>query len=131
MCRWDKALQQLRKLKFTPATAGMKARAITIKNLAGALYGTEAGEATCYRIKQLTADIIDVFRSRNDHHVTGWFFSNFLTDKVDLDPIVQIFTRRVLQLRRTTCKKPHRIPRFARVLETYAGEGGQDPKVVP
>ena len=56
MWRWDTALQQLRKRKFTLATAEMKARAIITKILAGALYGIEAGEATCYRMNQLTAE---------------------------------------------------------------------------
>ena len=120
MNRWDKALQQLRKLKFTPATPEMKARAIITKVYAGALYGVEAAEATGHRINQLTAAVIDVFRSRNDHHSVDWFFSSFLNEHADLDPIVQTITMRILQLRRTTCKKPEMLQTFTRILLQYA-----------
>ena len=115
--RWDKALQQLRKLKYCPATAEMKARTIVAKIYVGALYGVEAAEATHRRITQLTSAVIDVFRPRNNHHSVDWFFSNYLSSEVGLDPIVPIFSRRILQLRRTACKKPELLPKFARILK--------------
>ena len=94
--RRDNALQQLRRLKYCPATVEAKAKAIATKTFAAAFYGIE--------VAQLTAAIIYVFRSKNDPHKVDWFFASFFEDKKDLDPIVQIFTRRALQIRRTVCK---------------------------
>ena len=43
----------------------------------------------------------------------------FLTDKQDIDPIVQIIVRRVMQVRRTACKKPELKTKSAKVLKAY------------
>ena len=66
--RWDKAMQQLRKLKYRPATVEAKAKAILVKVYAVAFYGVEAAEIPAARVAQLTVAVIDVFRSRNDNH---------------------------------------------------------------
>ena len=79
--RWEKALQQLRPLKYCPATAEMKARTIIAKTYAGAFYGIEAAEVALGRIHQLTAVAIDVFRSRNDNHNIDLLFAAFLSDE--------------------------------------------------
>ena len=78
MSRWDKAMQQLRRMKFCLATAEMKARAIITKTYAGDFYGIEAADATLGRINQLTAVVVVVFRSRNDNHTSDCFFRRLL-----------------------------------------------------
>ena len=59
--RWDKAIQQLRRLRYCPATVEAKAKAILAK-------AVEAAEVSVARIAALTAAVIDVFRYRNDTH---------------------------------------------------------------
>ena len=63
-------MQQLRRLKFRLATAEAKAKAIFVKVLAVVLYGIEAAGITIAKVAQLTAAVIEVFRSRNDTHTT-------------------------------------------------------------
>ena len=63
--RWDKAKQQLRKLRFCPATAEAKAKVIHSKIYAGALYGVEAAGASPAKVAKLTAAVIAVFKSEN------------------------------------------------------------------
>ena len=84
--RWDKAVQQLRRLKYTPATIEAKAKTILSKTYAVAFYGIEAAEIATDKVNHLAAVVIDVFRSRNDMHNNDWFFSSFFGDKRDLDP---------------------------------------------
>ena len=79
--RWDKAMQQLRKLRYCPASVEAKAKAILAKVYAAAFYGIEAAEAPVAKIATLIAAIIDVFRSRNDNHNVDWFFFVFFGDK--------------------------------------------------
>ena len=78
--------KQLRKLKYTPATIKAKAKAIVAKVYAVAFYGIEAAKVATSKVNQLTAAVIDVFRSRNDSHNTDWFFTAFFEDSSDLDP---------------------------------------------
>jgi len=62
--RIDKALLQLRRLQYVPATAEAKARAIVAKIYAGALYGVEAAAISTHELNKLTACVIDVFRRK-------------------------------------------------------------------
>ena len=39
------------------------------------------------KLNQLIAAVIDVFRSRNDHHDADWFLTAFFQDNQDLDPL--------------------------------------------
>jgi hypothetical protein len=84
--RWDKAKQQLKKLRFCPAKAEAKIRAIISKIYAGAMYGVEAAGATPVKVASLTAAVIDVFKSRNNNHNANQFFSTIIGSKDDLDP---------------------------------------------
>ena len=120
-------MQQLRKLKYCPATVEAKAKAIATKTFAAAFYGIEAAEIATAKVAQPTAAVIDVFRSRNNFHNVDWFFAAFFEDKKDLDPIVQIFTRRALQIRRTVCKKPGTKGQFLRILKLYSAQSPQQP----
>ena len=70
------------------------------------MYGIEAASASPIKVASLIAAVIDVFRSRNNNHNANQFFSTISGSKNDLDPQVQIFARRVLQVRRTACKRP-------------------------
>ena len=58
-----KTKQQLKKLRFCPATTEAKAKAILSKIYAGAFYGVEAAGATLAKVASLTAAVIDVFIS--------------------------------------------------------------------
>lgn len=66
--RWGKAIQQLRKLKFCPATVEANAKAVLVKVYAVAFYGIDAAEIRTSRIAQFTAAVVDVFRSKTDAH---------------------------------------------------------------
>ena len=118
--RWDKAKQQLAKLRFCPAKAEATVRVIHSKIYAGALYGVEAASATPAKVASLTVAVGDVFKSRNNNHNANQFFSTIVASKSDLDPVAQICARRVLQIRRTTCKKAGTGERFKTILTTYA-----------
>lgn len=114
--RWEKTMKQLRRLKFCLATAEAKAKAIVVKVYAVAFYGIEAAEITIAKVAQLTAAVIDVFRTRNDTHNVDWFFFAFLGDNKEMDPNAQILTRRAMQIRRSTCKKVETTGQFQRIL---------------
>ena len=126
-----KAKQQSRKLRFCPAKAEAKAKTILAKVYAGAIYGVEAASATPQKNGILTAAVIDLFKSRNNTHNANQFFSTITKSKNDLDPAAQIFASRVLQVRRTACKKKIAEERFQSLLKNYAKKhkrGGQWPK---
>ena len=102
--RWQKAHRQVKKLRFVPATPEAKVKARHAKIYASAMYGIEAAAVTPAKIAALAASIIDVCRSRNDNHNAGRFFTTLTADKDDVDPVVEVMARRVLQVRRTACK---------------------------
>lgn len=58
--RWEKAKQQLRKLRFCPAKAEAKAKTIISKIYAGAMHGVEAAGASPVKVAGRTAAVIDV-----------------------------------------------------------------------
>ena len=118
--RWEKATQQLRKLRYCPATAEAKAKVILAKVYAAALYGVEAAQASPQKIANLTAAVIDAFKSRNNNHNANNFFSTITPTKNDLDPAAQILARRVLQVRRIACKKEGADDRIKSLLRDYA-----------
>ena len=124
--RWDKAKQQLKKLRYCPANVEAKIRAIISKVYAGAMYGVEAAGATPTKVASLTAAVIDVFKSRNNNHNANQFFSTITGSKVDLDPQVQIFARRAMQVRRTACKRPETMERFQKSIRNYANKYKRD-----
>ena len=77
------------------------------------MYGIEAAGVTPKKIGSLAAAVIDVFKNRNNNHNANQFFSTMTKGKSDLDPVAQIFARRVTQVRRTACKKktcPRKVP---------------------
>ena len=102
--RWDKAIQDLKKLRYIPADIQAKVGIIHAKIYAAALYGVEAAEATPAKVAKLTTAVINVFRSRNNNYNVDRFFTTLTGDKNDADPVAQILLRRVLQIRRVACK---------------------------
>ena len=84
------------------------------------MYGVEAASATPKNIGSLTAAVIDVFKSRNNNHNANQLFSTITRSNTDLDPAAQIFARRVMQIRRTACKKEKAEVRFKHLLKNYA-----------
>ena len=72
------------------------------------------------KIATLAASIIDVFRSRNDNHNADRFFTTLTLDKDDVDPVVEILARRVLQVRRIASKRKGMEGKFKEILQKYA-----------
>ena len=68
-------------------------------------YGIECSDISERQLAAATAPVIDVFKQANDNHDVDWFFSTF-EHGADLDPVVQIIRRRVMELRRATAKRP-------------------------
>ena len=84
------------------------------------MYGVEAAYASSRKIANLAAAVINVFKSRNNNHRANQFFSTITEGKSDLDPTAQIFARRVMQVRRTACKKKKAEEMFKSILKDYA-----------
>ena len=120
-------MQQLRRLTYTPATVEAKAKAILTKTYAVAFYGIGAAEIATDKVNHLAAVVMDVSRSRDDMHNSDWFFSSFLGDQKDLDPELQIFTRRALQICRTTCKKDDSQKQLENILQLYVKHSSVQP----
>ena len=118
--RIDKALVQLKRLRRCPANVDMKARIIATKIYAGALYGVETATITPARIAKLSAAVVDTFRSKNNSYNADRFYATLTKADNDLDPTAQILARRILQIRRTSCKKDGAEEYFKRVLKKYA-----------
>ena len=70
----------------------------------------------------LAVAVIDAFKSKNNNRNANNFFSTVTPTKNDLDPAAQIFARRVLQVRRTACKKEGAEDRFKHLLRDYANK---------
>ena len=56
--------------------------------------------------------MIDAFRVTNDNHNADRFYSTFTKAKDEVDPVVQIFSRRVMQIRRTSCKQQGAVDKY-------------------
>ena len=61
-----------------------------------------------------------MFRSKNDNHNADRFFTTLTADKDDVDPVVEILARRVMQVRRTACKRRSMEAKFKDILYKYA-----------
>ena len=112
--RISKAIAQLQRLRFCPASTETKVRVIATKVYAGALYGVEATQLAPARIARLSAAVIDTFRPRNNSHNASRFFTTLTPAKNDLDPAAQILARRVMQIRRTCSTNPEAEEKFKR-----------------
>ena len=118
--RISKAITLLQRLRYCPASVETKVRAITTKVYAAGLYGVEATQISTAKVAKLSAAVIDAFRSRNNSHNADRFYTTLTTDKNDLDPMAQVLVRRVLQIRRTSKKRPEAEAKFKRTLKKYA-----------
>ena len=103
-----------------PATVEAKANIIIAKTYAAALYGVEAAKVTPAKVAKLTAAVIDVFKSRNNNHNVDRFFATMGSEEKDLDPMVQIYGRRAMQIRRSSCKSSETEKRMKQILTKYA-----------
>ena len=112
--------QELRKLRYVPANAAAKARAILTKVYAGAFYGIGANDLGCRNLDALSSAVMGVFRQKNDYHDSDLFYATAL-GTADLNPVVQLLTRRVLEFRRAICKRPKTLNKFRGILNLYAG----------
>ena len=120
--RLEKAIAQLNRFRCVPATLEGKARAVHAKVFAAALYGIEAAHLPIAKIAKLSIKIIDIFRSRNDDHNVDFFFSSMATDKCELDPMAQILSRRVMQVRRACAKNQDVLKRCKRIIAKYVDD---------
>lgn len=84
---------------------------------AAAFYGVEAATVTPKQCAHFTTAVIDAIKNRNDDHNIDQFFATATMYKEDLDPQVQIFSRRALQLRRSAVKKAGAEGRFKKLLK--------------
>ena len=103
---------QLKRLRFCPATTEAKVGIINAKTYAAAMYGIEAARVPPAKVAKLTAAVIDVFKARNNNHNVDRFFASLSEEDRELDPMVQIFARRALQIRRSACKGKEAEARF-------------------
>jgi len=111
---------QLRKLRYCPAGTQAKIRVINGKVYAGALYGVEAARIVPAKLARLSAAIIDAFRVKNDNHNADRFFTTITKAKDELDPVVQVLSTRVMQVRRTSCKQEGATENFKATLLKHA-----------
>ena len=118
--RVDKAIMQLKRLKYCQAGVQAKVKAILGKIYAGGLYGVEAAQLAPARVARLSAAVIDAFRSRNNDHNADRFYATVAQGKDEIDPVAQILCRRVMQLRRTACKREGADIKFKDTLLKYA-----------
>ena len=126
--RIDKAMIQLKKLRYCPAGTQAKIRVINGKVYAGAFYGVEAAKIVPAKLARLSAAIIDAFRVKNDNHNADRFFTTITKAKDELDPVVQVLSRRVMQIRRTSCKQNGATENFKATLLKYATKHNQGPR---
>ena len=68
----------------------------------------------------MTAAVIDVFKSKNNNHNVDRFFATLGSEEKDLDPVVQIYGRRAMQIRRSSCKSSQAEKRNKENLLEYA-----------
>ena len=118
--RWEKTYRQLKTLRLVPATMEAKVRIIHTKIYAAAMYGVEAAEVAPAKVARLAAAVIDACRSKNDNHTSNRFFTALTDNSKDLDPVVKILARMVLQIRRTACKKETMADKFKGMILKYA-----------
>ena len=122
---------QLKRLRYCPTTVEAKTKLILAKTFAAAMHGVEAAEVQPAKFAGLTAAVIDTFRSRNDNHNTDRFFATLSEETKDLDPVVQSFGGRAMQIRRTCCKNDKAEARFKQTLIKHANrhkQNGEWPK---
>jgi len=118
--RWERAYVQLKKLRYIPATTRAKLAAIRTKVFAAAMYGVEAAEIAPAKMASMSAAVIDVFKSKNDNHNADRFYTTIALDKDETDPMIEVFARRLMQIRRTTCKNIGMETRYKDMLRRYA-----------
>ena len=129
--RFEKAITQLKKLRYVPAAVEAKVGIILAKTYVAAFYGIEAAKVQPAKIARITAAVVDVFRSRNANRNIDRFFSTLTDDSRDLDPVVQIYGRRAMQVRRSCCKNKEAEKRMKETVVKYATKhkiGGAWPK---
>ena len=98
-----------------------KVKIIHTKIYVAAMYGVEAAEVAPAKVARLTAAVIDAFRSKNETHNADRFFTTLTYNSKDLVPVVEILARRVLQIRRTACKRDEMADKFKGMILKYAG----------
>ena len=110
----------IKRLRFTAAEETDKIKAICANNFPGAMYGVEGTDVIEGMVAKMSAAILDNFRSKNDFHDADWFFT-MLTNgtKREVDPMVQILSRRCLEFRRAACKRPWTKNKALHIMELY------------
>ena len=118
--RCEAGLNQLARLKYVPAEDDDKAKAILNQVYAGMLYGVEGSDITESMTAKISAAVMDVYRSRNDIHDADWFYTAASNGSgKELDPVVQILTRRCMEFRRAICKRPGTMAKAQAIIASY------------
>ena len=73
--RWQKGINQFKRLRYCPVTVEAKMNIILAETYAATLYGVEAAKVQPQKIAQLATAVIDVFKPRNNHHNADRFFA--------------------------------------------------------
>ena len=118
--RLEKALTQLKRLRYVPADVEAKVGIILAKTYAAALYGVEAAKVQPAKVAKLSAAVVNVFRGRNTNRNIDRFYTTLTDEAKDLDPVVQIYGRRALQVRRTCSKDKEAEKRIKETIVRYA-----------
>ena len=118
--RLEKALTQLKRLRYVPADVEAKVGIILAKTYAAALYGVEAAKVQPAKLAKRAAAVVNAFRGKNTNRNTDRFYTTLTGDAKDLDPVVQIYGRRALQVRRTCSKDKEAERRIKETIVRYA-----------
>jgi hypothetical protein len=80
------------------------------------------------KFAKLSAAVSDAFRSRNDNHNADRLFTTVVEAKDEIDPVAQVFSRRVMQIRRIVVKLKGAEGRFKKMLLKYANKNKKNGK---
>lgn len=122
--RVERALEQLKLLRFVAASPEAKAKTVRTKIFLALFYGIEVNDITERRLGRIVAAVVDVFAASNENHDTEWLFL-FRSQGGDLDTVCQVIVRRCLQLRRSINKRPATQAIVVRIVELYRQQAAQ------
>ena len=84
-----------------------------------ALYGVEIASPKEKKLVAFTSAILDCIAGKTKPRDLDAVFNRMAINGNDLDPVCQIFTRRVMAMRRAIAKRPGNKEKIRRLLEKY------------
>ena len=116
--RMQKAIQMARRLRWLPISQEQKEHIVLANVLLAGLYGVEAShvnQSTLSSLRSAISNVIGPRSARASNDVTV----NNTSCAADLDPNTYILTQRVLGLRRTLVKNPHKLKCISETIARY------------